>query len=101
MSGAERKGTDNGKASEEDLFEVALDNATKADKDSRKSQDRRSGPIGDKRRRKDAKFGFGGKKRFSKSSDSVSTGDLRGFSTKKMKGQKSSRLGKSRRTKQL
>jgi rRNA-processing protein EBP2 len=38
-----------------------------------------------KRQKRDAKFGFGGKKRFSKSGDAVSSGDLRGFSSKKMK----------------
>ena len=55
----------------------------------------------DKRQKKDAKFGFGGKKRFAKSGDAMSTGDLRGFSAKKMKGIKKGpqRLGKSRRAK--
>jgi rRNA-processing protein EBP2 len=49
-----------------------------------------------KRQKRDAKFGFGGKKRFSKSGDAVSSGDLRGFSAKKMKG-KQQRPGKGRR----
>ena len=53
-----------------------------------------------KRQKKDDKHGFGGKKRFSKSTDAASTGDLRGFSAKKMKGKKGpQRLGKSRRAK--
>lgn len=50
-----------------------------------------------KRQKRDAKFGFGGKKRFSKSGDAVSSGDLRGFSARKMKGGKTQRLGKGRR----
>ena len=54
----------------------------------------------DKRQKKDEKFGFGGKKRFSKSTDAASTADLRGFSAKKMKGKPGKqRLGKSRRAK--
>lgn len=39
-----------------------------------------------KRQKKDAKFGFGGKKRFSKSGDAASSGDMRGFSAGRMKG---------------
>jgi rRNA-processing protein EBP2 len=54
-----------------------------------------------KRQKKDQKFGFGGKKRFSKSGDAVSSGDLRDFSAAKMKGKRSGgtkqRPGKSRR----
>lgn len=52
-----------------------------------------------KKQKKDEKFGFGGKKRFAKSTDATSTGDLRGFSAKKMKGRKQ-RPGKSRRVKE-
>lgn len=53
-----------------------------------------------KRQKKDAKFGFGGKKRFSKSGDAMSSGDLRGFLTEKSDRKKgSSRLGKSQRAK--
>lgn len=57
-----------------------------------------------KRQKKDDKHGFGGKKRFSKSTDAASTADLRGFSTKKMKMKMKAkkgpqRLGKSRRAK--
>ena len=77
---------------EADLFDVALEEETKGS--SRK--DRNGGP--NKRQRKDAKFGFGGKKRFAKSSDAISSGDLSGFSTKKMKGgAKKQRPGKARR----
>ena len=53
-----------------------------------------------KRQKKDDKHGFGGKKRFSKSTGAASTADLRGFSAKKMKAKKGpKRLGKSRRVK--
>ena len=55
-----------------------------------------------KRHKKDAKFGFGGKKRFSKSGDALSSGDVKGFSIHKMKGLTGSRrLGKSRRAKKV
>ena len=75
---------------------MALEDASKADKSTRTG-----GRSRDERKKKDAKFGFGGKKRFAKSGDAVSSGDLRSFSSKKMKGQKKGavRLGKSRRAK--
>ena len=97
----ERRDADTGKANEEDLFDVALEDASTADKAARSSRREGKGTSRDKRQKKDAKFGFGGKKRFAKSGDAVSTGDLRGFSSKKMKGVKKGpqRLGKSRRAK--
>ena len=93
---AERRDTDTGNAQEEDLFDVALEDATKNEKSTRVG-----GRSRDKRQKKDAKFGYGGKKRFAKSGDAISSGDLRNFSMKKMKGQKKGavRLGKSRRAK--
>ncbi|MCJ1417627.1 rRNA-processing protein and EBNA1-binding protein ebp2 [Xylographa parallela] len=96
-----RRDADTGKANEEDLFDVALEDASTADKAVRSSRRDGKGAPRDKRQKKDAKFGFGGKKRFAKSGDAVSTGDLRGFSSKKMKGVKkgTQRLGKSRRAK--
>ncbi|MCJ1393188.1 rRNA-processing protein and EBNA1-binding protein ebp2 [Xylographa bjoerkii] len=96
-----RRDTDTGKANEEDLFDVALEDASTADKAARSLRRDGKGATRDKRQKKDAKFGFGGKKRFAKSGDAVSTGDLRGFSSKKMKGAKKGppRLGKSRRAK--
>ena len=102
----ERKNADVTAPNEEDLFDIALEDASKADKADRSS--RKASGSGDrgrgrpnKRQKKDEKFGFGGKKRFAKSGDAVSTGDLSGFSAKKMKGQKQGtrRLGKSRRAK--
>jgi rRNA-processing protein EBP2 len=60
-----------------------------------------------KRQRKDSKYGFGGKKRHSKSGDAVSSGDMTSFSSRKMKGKggpggggggaKTQRPGKGRR----
>jgi rRNA-processing protein EBP2 len=50
-----------------------------------------------KRQKKDAKHGFGGKKRFAKSGDAMSSGDLSGFSARKMKGGAAKRPGKARR----
>lgn len=53
-----------------------------------------------KRQRKDDKYGFGGKKRHSKSGDAMSSGDLSGFNAKKMKAggkTKATRPGKNRR----
>lgn len=54
-----------------------------------------------KRQKKDQKYGFGGKKRFSKSGDAASSGDMSGFSTRKNKssfpGVKKKRPGKSKR----
>ena len=93
---AERRDTATGNAREEDLFDVALEDATKNEKSPRAG-----GRSRDKRQKKDEKFGYGGKKRFAKSGDAISSGDLRKFSMKKMKGQKKGtiRLGKSRRAK--
>lgn len=84
------------------MFDVALEDAATS---SKRSRETRGGPVaekGGKRRKRDEKFGFGGKKRFSKSGDAVSSGDLRDFSAKKMKGMTkgAQRLGKSRRAKQ-
>ncbi|KAL8768919.1 MAG: hypothetical protein Q9209_004974 [Squamulea sp. 1 TL-2023] len=100
-TGAERKNTDTGGAEEADLFDVALEDASKTDKTGRSSSRPGQGGRGpsSKRQKKDDKFGFGGKKRFAKSGDAISSSDLRAFNSRKMKGQKkgSQRLGKSRR----
>ncbi|KAI9666824.1 MAG: rRNA-processing protein and EBNA1-binding protein ebp2 [Trizodia sp. TS-e1964] len=98
-----RQGADTGDAEEADLFDVVLDDAAKGDKRSRETRGAGGGAKArpGKRQKKDEKFGFGGKKRFAKSGDAVSSGDLRGFSARKMKDQKGGkqRLGKSRRAK--
>ncbi|KAF2873765.1 eukaryotic rRNA processing protein EBP2-domain-containing protein [Massariosphaeria phaeospora] len=76
-----RQGADVTNTNEEDLFDVELDKAAKTS-DRRKSD---GNPHG-KRQKKDAKYGFGGKKRHAKSNDAVSTNDDRDYSVKKMKG---------------
>ncbi|KAK4250221.1 eukaryotic rRNA processing protein EBP2-domain-containing protein [Corynascus novoguineensis] len=97
----------------DDLFDVAVDNELKSAGNSKKrsaSGDSR-GPPNAKRQKKDAKYGFGGKKRHLKSGDAMSSGDLSSFSAKRMKsggfgaklgggakkGGKAPRPGKSRR----
>ncbi|TVY39705.1 rRNA-processing protein [Lachnellula subtilissima] len=85
-----RQGADTETTNEADIFDVALEDETA--KPSRKD---RIGP--NKRQKKDEKFGFGGKKRFKKSGDAMSSGDLTGFSSKKMKGGAKPRPGKARR----
>ncbi|KAL9123357.1 MAG: hypothetical protein Q9187_000084 [Circinaria calcarea] len=97
-----RKDTDTGNVQEDDLFDVALENETKTDRSAKKRQTGVAARTPNKRQKKDAKFGFGGKKRYSKSGDAASSGDIRGFSSKKMKGQNTGaqRFGKSRRAKQ-
>jgi rRNA-processing protein EBP2 len=92
MIATERQGVDNEATNEADLFDVALEDETSSAKPSRKD---RMGP--NKRQKKDAKFGHGGKKRFAKSGDAMSSGDLTGFSSKKMKGHTKQRPGKARR----
>ncbi|KAL8722949.1 MAG: hypothetical protein Q9225_000641 [Loekoesia sp. 1 TL-2023] len=96
-----RKNADIAGAEETDMFDVALEDASKADRGSKRTHKSERGPGPSKRQKKDARYGFGGKKRFAKSGDAVSTSDLTAFSNRKMKGQKkvSQRLGKSRRAK--
>lgn len=86
----ERQGGGTETTNEPDIFDVAVD-----DEISKPSRKDRVGP--NKRQKKDEKFGHGGKKRFKKSGDAQSTGDLRGFSSKKMKGVVKQRPGKARR----
>lgn len=94
----ERKGADIGDANENDMFDVALEDAAETDKKDRAARKSQSGKPNFKRQKRDEKYGFGGKKRFSKSNDATSSSDMRGFSAKKMKGgKKSQRPGKSRR----
>ncbi|PWW72499.1 eukaryotic rRNA processing [Tuber magnatum] len=76
-----RQGAETEATTEADMFDVALEGAAK---DGR--GDTRDG-INSKRRKKDQKYGFGGKKRFAKSTDAKSSGDLSGFSSKKNRAQ--------------
>lgn len=86
------------------MFDVALEDAAvteKADRAERRAKGA-GGPRNSKRQKKDEKYGFGGKKRFAKSNDAKSSGDMRGYSVKKMKGKVGGgkqRPGKSRRAK--
>ena len=111
-----------GEREDEELFDVEMEEAGKEERMRRRregggARGGRDGPEGGrsaKRQKKDSRFGFGGKKRFAKSGDAVSSGDLRGFSAGKMKGKERSgpggqgvkkgrmkkpRLGKSKRAK--
>jgi rRNA-processing protein EBP2 len=87
---SERQGADNEATNEADMFDVALEEETS--KPSRKDRQ-----VPNKRQKKDEKYGHGGKKRFKKSGDAMSSGDLSGFSAKKMKGGAKQRPGKARR----
>jgi rRNA-processing protein EBP2 len=90
-----RTGQDTGKVRDYDdeLFQSV--DVEKAPAKDRSGRERGGGPVV-KRQRKDQKYGFGGKKRFSKSGDALSSGDMREFSASRMKG-KAKRPGKSRR----
>lgn len=98
----ERQGGADLNANEDDMFDVALEDAAvteKADRAARRSKGDRAGPNR-KRQKKDEKFGFGGKKRFAKSNDAKSAGEMKGYSVKKMKGKTGKpRPGKSKRAK--
>ncbi|KAK8151843.1 eukaryotic rRNA processing protein EBP2-domain-containing protein [Phyllosticta citrichinensis] len=95
----ERQGADLENENENDMFDVALEDAAETEKKDKAAR-RANGVANTKRAKKDAKFGFGGKKRFAKSNDAQSSTDMRGFSVKKMKGQGAAakkRPGKARR----
>ncbi|KAK0616067.1 eukaryotic rRNA processing, partial [Bombardia bombarda] len=89
----------------DDLFDVAIDNelGKTAGGGGGNNKKRSFGGDGDnnrsggnnKRQKKDSKFGFGGKKRHVKSGDATSSGDLSGFSAKRMKAKPDARPGKS------
>ncbi|KAL8376213.1 hypothetical protein RB595_007361 [Gaeumannomyces hyphopodioides] len=88
---------------EADLFDVGVDNELKQHKSAGAANGKKGagaggrGEPGRKRQKKNDKYGFGGKKKFSKSGDAISSGDLSGFSAKKMKGKSAPRPGKSKR----
>ena len=82
---------------EEDMFDVALEDEV-ADRRGRDKARRKDGPPGAKRAKKDAKFGYGGKKKFVKSNDAVSAGDMSSYKRPR-KQVAAKRPGKSRRAK--
>ncbi|SMQ48555.1 unnamed protein product [Zymoseptoria tritici ST99CH_3D7] len=88
-------------ANEADTFDVAVEDAATtaaSDRATRRAKGAADGEKGRKRQKKDEKFGFGGRKKWAKSNDAKSTGDLSGYSVKKMKGGGKPRPGKSKRT---
>ncbi|KAL4930811.1 EBP2 family rRNA-processing protein [Aspergillus undulatus] len=89
--------TAGGAGEADDLFDVAVEDAIS--ENPRKRARNESGGPSLKRQKKNEKYGFGGKKRHAKSGDAMSSGDLRNFSVKKMKGGPgvSKRPGKSKR----
>ena len=70
---AERQGVEAEAATEADMFDVALEEVVKGRRGTA------GGDINHKRQKKDRKYGFGGKKKFAKGTDSKSSGDLPGF----------------------
>ncbi|TLD29647.1 hypothetical protein E2P81_ATG05941 [Venturia nashicola] len=89
---------------EPDLFDVELEDSATTERKDREARKRDGKPSGrdagnTKRRKKDEKYGFGGKKRFGKSGDAESSADMRGYSVKKMKAGDKKRPGKDRRAK--
>ncbi|KAJ0388207.1 hypothetical protein COL922a_000838 [Colletotrichum nupharicola] len=82
-----QEGGGNQDTHEGDLFDVAVDNELKGHRNSKTDGPRGSGSgVNAKRQKKNDKYGFGGKKRHSKSGDAMSSGDLSGFNAKRMKG---------------
>ncbi|KAL4904841.1 eukaryotic rRNA processing protein EBP2-domain-containing protein [Aspergillus multicolor] len=81
----------------DDLFDVAVEDAVSENPRKRARGDTSAPNL--KRQKKNEKYGFGGKKRHAKSGDAMSSGDLRNFSVKKMKGGSGGpkRPGKSKR----
>ncbi|KAL3472977.1 eukaryotic rRNA processing protein EBP2-domain-containing protein [Aspergillus californicus] len=87
-------------AEADDLFDVAVEDAVGENSSRKRGRAPETSGPGMKRQKKNDKFGFGGKKRHSKSGDAASSADLRSYSVKKMKGGSkggSSRPGKSKR----
>jgi len=91
-----------GEIDNKDDFGIEVDNALdNAPSGTKRDHSGKSRP----RQKKDAKFGFGGKKRHAKSNTLKSTNDISGFSSKKMKApfsgkpksDKKSRPGKQKR----
>ena len=85
---------------EADIFDVGVDaelNKHKSQKAFARGKDgeRGSGPNS-KRQKKNDKYGFGGKKKHSKSGDAVSAGDLSGFDARRMKAGAGARGGKGK-----
>ncbi|CAG8499398.1 1124_t:CDS:2 [Paraglomus brasilianum] len=96
--GKKRKGIED--TAIDDDFEIALEEAAREDRPVKRQKIGKSA----KRSKKDAKFGFGGKKRYAKSNTAQSTADISDFNPRAMKGgwgekkkPKNYRFGKTRR----
>ncbi|KAM9942751.1 hypothetical protein ACTFIT_006143 [Dictyostelium discoideum] len=76
-----RKNREKGNVSDE--FNIDLIDDIAAKKDRKKVEKSKLPVKGDKRKKKDAKYGFGGKKRYAKTNDKGSVNDMSGFSVKK------------------
>ncbi|CCE83418.1 Piso0_003993 [Millerozyma farinosa CBS 7064] len=81
----------NNELSNDDDFQIALEEATKEE-----SSDKKRKKPNTKRLAKNAKFGYGGKKRGQRANDANSSADVSDFSVRKMKNK--SRPGKSKRS---
>ncbi|KAK7757181.1 rRNA-processing protein EBP2 [Diatrype stigma] len=89
---------------EADLFDVGVENELSAHHKNQRSAGNRGGRGGGdsrpqpnaKRQKKNEKFGFGGSKRHAKSGDAISTGDMSGFSARRMKNGDSGGGGRGR-----
>ncbi|EEY13919.1 Ebp2p [Verticillium alfalfae VaMs.102] len=82
---------------EGDLFDVAVDNEIKGYGNSKTGAGRGRNEPNAKRQKKNDKYGFGGKKRHSKSGDAVSSGDVSGFNNRRGPGVSKGRVTKSQR----
>ncbi|KAI1864225.1 hypothetical protein JX265_008596 [Neoarthrinium moseri] len=89
---------------EADLFDVGVEKELKKHGGQKAfGRGGREGGVNAKRQKRNEKFGYGGKKKNAKSGDATSSGDMSGFSARRMKTgakgkpAKTSRLGKSRR----
>ncbi|CAK7896392.1 rRNA-processing protein Ebp2p [[Candida] anglica] len=87
----------NNEFSNDDDFQIALEEATREDRDGSSGHDNKRRKPNAKRMAKDSKYGSGGIKRGSRKNDAQSSMDVSGFSAKKMKG-KTARPGKSKRS---
>ncbi|KAK1997055.1 Ebp2-domain-containing protein [Colletotrichum falcatum] len=102
-----QEGSSNLDTHEADLFDVGVDNEIKSHtnssgrRDGKRDGGRSGSGVNAKRVKKNEKYGFGGKKRHSKSGDAISSGDLSAFNPKRMKGgigkKPQQRPGKNRR----
>lgn len=74
-----RQSGDTNLTTEEDMFDVALEDAAK---DTKRGRGGKGDGHNSKRQKRDEKFGYGGKKRGLKKNDALSSGDVSGFSSK-------------------